>query len=151
VSDKDLDLLNFYRGEIRFESDMLASRLNAFIASQSFLVIGYASSMSASLDRWHNAFSFVFPPSLALLGLALALYAWPGIEAAYKVIGQRHDRQDELLSRSAALDEHRRASDSALGKGRPKRGTMSAKYAPKVFAAAWLRFGAMPIVFYLRS
>jgi hypothetical protein len=151
VSDKDLDLLNLYRGEIRFESDIPASRLNALVASYSFLVIGYASSMSASLDRWHNAFSLVFPPSLALPGLALALYARPGIETAYKVIGQRHDRQDELLSRSAALDEHRRASDSALGRGRPKRGTMSAKYAPKVFAAAWLRFGAMPIVFYLRS
>ena len=148
---KDLELLDFYRGDIRFESDMLSSRLNAFISSQSFLVIGYASSMSASLDRWHDAFSLVFPPSLAALGLARALYAWPGIEAAYKVIGEWHGRQDELLSRSAGLGEYRLAAAGALGRSRLERGTMFAKYAPKVFAVAWLCFGAMPIVFYLRS
>lgn len=151
MDQKALDLLNFYRAEIRFESDMLSSRLNAFISSQSFLVIGYASSMSASLDRWHNVFSLVFPPSLALLGLALALYAWPGIEAAYKVIGRWHDKQDELLSRNPGLGDHRLAPAGASAKDRLKRGTMFAKYAPKVFAAAWLCFGAMPVLFYLRD
>jgi hypothetical protein len=151
LSDKDLALLNFYRDEIRFESGMLSSRLNAFISSQSFLVIGYASSMSASLGRWHNPFSLVFPPSFALLGLVLALYAWPGIEAAYKVIGQWHEKQDELLSRNAALGEYSLATAEASVRNRLKRGTMFAKYAPKVFAVAWLCFGAMPVVFYLRS
>ncbi len=132
-------LLNFYRAEIKFESEMLSSRLNAFIASQSFLVIGYASSMSASLDRWHNLFSLVFPLSLALLGLALALYAWPGIEAACKVIGRCHERQDELLSRSAGLEEYRLAPAGASARERLKRGAMFAKHAPKVFALAQLR------------
>ncbi len=47
--DQDLELLDFYRDEIRFESGMLSSRLNAF--------------------------GLVFPPSLALLGLVLALHA----------------------------------------------------------------------------
>jgi hypothetical protein len=150
-SDKDADLLNFYRGEIRFESDMLSSRPNAFIASQSFLVIGYASSMSASLDRWHNVFSLVFPLSFALLGLALALCARPGIEAARNVIGRWHDGQDELLSRSPGLGGYRLAPAGASVKDRLKRGTMFAKYAPEVFAAAWLCFGAMPIVFHLRG
>ncbi len=144
-------LLNFYRAEIKFESEMLSSRLNAFVASQSFLVIGYASSMSASLGRWHNPFSLVFPPSLALLGLALALYAWPGIEAAYKVIGRWHEMQDELLSRGAGLEAYRLAPAGASAGERLERGTMFAKHAPKVFAAAWLCFGAMPVFFYLRS
>ena len=148
----ELGLLNFYREEIRFESGMLSSRLNAFIASQSFLVIGYSGSMSASIGRWHNAFSLVFPPSLALLGLALALYAWPGIEAAHRVIGEWHAKQDELLARNAALARYSLPEPAgASAEERLRRGTMFAKHAPKVFAAAWLCFGAMPIVFYLRD
>lgn len=149
MAGSDLDLLKFYRGEIRFESDMLSSRLNAFISSQSFLVIGYASSMSASLERWHNPFSLVFPPSLALLGLVLALYAWPGIEAAWKVIAQWHAKQEELLARRGDLAEY--GPSGASARDRLRRGTMFAQYAPRVFAVAWCCFGAMPVVFYLRG
>jgi hypothetical protein len=34
------ELVDFYRREIKFESGMLASRLNTFLSAQAFLVIG---------------------------------------------------------------------------------------------------------------
>ena len=43
MSDNAVEILKFYRGEIRFQSNLLSGRLNAFISSQSFLLIAYAS------------------------------------------------------------------------------------------------------------
>ncbi len=156
---KPLELLAFYRSEIKFESELLSNRLNAFIASQSFLVIAYASALSASSRDWHGPLVLVLPPSLALLGLVLALQAWPGISAAHAVIQQWHERQHELLSRAQDLSEYREAIAAALGQSGPgparrdrfKQGTEFATRAPWIFAAAWCHFGLIPLVMHLRS
>ncbi|MFP2930646.1 hypothetical protein ACLESO_36700 [Pyxidicoccus sp. 3LG] len=154
---KNLDLLQFYRSEIKFESDMLSSRLNAFISSQAFLVIAYAGSLGALARDWGNPLILVLPPSLALLGLVLALHAGPGIRAAHAVIQEWHLRQRELLSRAEDLEDYRRAlsptpedrGPGAAVRDRFKQGTVFAKHAPWIFALAWCHFGALPIVLYV--
>ena len=108
--------------------------------------------MSASLGRWHNLFSLVFPLSLALLGLSLALRAWTGIEAARKVIRRWRAKQGELLVRNPGQAEYSLAAPAgAPADGRPRQGTMFSRYAPYVFAAAWCCFGAMPVAFCMRT
>ena len=42
ISKHDLDLLNFYRGEIKHEFGLLSMRLNLLITCQSFLVVPFA-------------------------------------------------------------------------------------------------------------
>jgi hypothetical protein len=42
ISKQDLDLLNFYRGEIKHEFSLLSMRLNLLITCQSFLVVPFA-------------------------------------------------------------------------------------------------------------
>jgi hypothetical protein len=154
VPGANLELLQFYRSEIKFESDMLSSRLNAFISSQAFLVIAYASSMGSLVHDWRNPVILVLPPSLALLGLVLALQSLPGIRAANAVIQEWHLRQRELLSRAEELHEYRKAlSPTAEDRGTGaavrdwfKQGTVFAKHAPWIFTVAWCHFGVLPLV-----
>ncbi len=42
ISKQDLDLLNFYRGEIKHEFNLLSTRLNILITCQSFLVVPFS-------------------------------------------------------------------------------------------------------------
>jgi hypothetical protein len=86
VSTSNLELLRFYRSEIKYQSDLLSSRLSSLLTSQSFLLIAYASAMSGLIGHWQDPFTLVFPPVLAVLGLVLSLQAWPGIRAGYAVI-----------------------------------------------------------------
>ena len=97
--DEGADLLARYRSEIRFESELLSNRLNSFMSSQSFLLIAYASAMSAAHGRWQHPFTLALPPALAVLGLVLALYARPGIRAAYAEIRLWQEQERELLAR----------------------------------------------------
>ncbi|GEO13660.1 hypothetical protein [Microvirga aerophila] len=60
------ELLKFYRGEIKFQSDLLSSRLNSLLTSQSFLLIAYASAMSGLVGSWKDPFALLFPPVLAV-------------------------------------------------------------------------------------
>lgn len=151
---RELDLLKFYRGEIRFESDVLSGRLNAFISSQAFLVIAYASSMSSSNGRWSSLFTVVLPPCLALLGLALALLARPGIRAVRAVIDRWRIREAELVSRSHEISAYTLVGDQEgrLEIGRRRReGVLFAERAPVVFIVAWCWFILLPLYFFVSS
>jgi hypothetical protein len=46
MADDKSELLMFYQREIKFQSDLLSSRLSSLLTSQSFLLIAYASAMS---------------------------------------------------------------------------------------------------------
>jgi hypothetical protein len=159
VSSPNVDLLMFYRSEIKFQSDLLSSRLNALISSQSFLVLGYATATSGLLGRWQDSFALLVPPALALLGLILSLYARPGIRAAHAAIEHWHAEQRKLFSREPELEEYRVAlSSEQPGPGRgpatPKRlreGTAFAVRAPWIFAVAWCYFGALPVLLHWRQ
>lgn len=141
MPERELDLLKHIRAEIRFESDQLSSRLNAYIASQSFLLIGYASAMNAAFGHWRGPFTLLLPPVLALLGFVLSLQAWPGIRAARAVIGRWHAKQEELFARAPELDAYR----SGASDGRLRQGVLFAARAPWIFGPAWCYFGALPV------
>lgn len=138
------DLLDHIRAEIRFESDRLSGCLNAYIASQSLLLIGYASAMSAAFGRWHSRFTLLFPPALALLGVVLSAQAWPGIRAARAVIGHWHAREEDLFARAPESGAYR----SGAPAGRSRQGVPFAVHAPWVFAPAWCHFGTVAVCLY---
>jgi hypothetical protein len=48
ISNEQLELLNFYRSEIKHEFNMLSTRLNLLITCQSFLVVPFAILQNAS-------------------------------------------------------------------------------------------------------
>ncbi|WP_148203517.1 hypothetical protein [Sodalis glossinidius] len=79
MAHRDEDLLTFYRSEIQWQSGLLSRKLNAFIASQSFLVIAYATSISSLVGKWKNPFTLLFPLLLSVLALVLIFQTWPGI------------------------------------------------------------------------
>ena len=43
IRSENIKRLSTFRSEIQFESQMLSSRLGAYLSSQSFLIIAYAS------------------------------------------------------------------------------------------------------------
>lgn len=154
MADGDADLLKFYRSEIHFQSTLLSGRLNAFISSQSFHVIAYASATSGLIGQWGEPFALLFPPVVALLGLVLALQAWPGIKAAYDVIEEWRQRQDALLAASPELSRYDLHA-TARGPDAPqpnianrhfRQGALFARHAPWIFALAWCYFGVLPVI-----
>lgn len=157
LAESDIDLLKFCRSEIQFQSSLLSGRLNAFISSQSFLIIAYAMTTSSLIGQWKTPFTLLFPPFLALLGLTLALQAWPGIRAAYVVLGEWERRQDEILAISHELrtyDLH--ASERSPESQHPgsawkhfRQGALFPRYAPWLFGISWCFFIVLPIGLFL--
>ena len=80
-----LQQLLFIRDEIRFEIGLLHDRINALLAAEAFLTIAYTAAMSDGTP-WGPTFSRIVAPILALLGLCLALLAWPGVGATVRII-----------------------------------------------------------------
>ena len=159
--DDGADLLARYRSEIRFESELLSSRLDSFMSSQSFLLIAYASAMGAAHGRWQHPFTLAVPPALAVLGLVLALYARPGIDTAYAEIRLWQEQERELLEREPRLSRYLGPSipaGSATASGgeagaamdvRFRTGSAFALRAPAILSLAWSYFIILPFVFYL--
>jgi len=154
MSDNAVEILKFYRGEIRFQSNLLSGRLNAFISSQSFLLIAYASAASSLIGQWEQPFALLFPTVVALLGFVLALQARPGIKVAYEVVEEWQQRQTELLIGSPELGrydlhadtrESDRQSSTAVDKRHSQQGAIFARHAPRIFAVAWCYFGLLPL------
>lgn len=156
--DDSADLLARYRSEIRFESELLSNRLNSFMSSQSFLLIAYASAMSAAHGRWQHPFTLALPPALAALGIVLALYARPGINAAYTEIRLWQEQERELLGREPRLSRYLgpsipegapTASGSEAGPEmdrRFRRGSIFALRVPAIFVLAWSYFIVLPFL-----
>jgi hypothetical protein len=151
------DLLNFYRSEIQFESGMLSGRLNSFMTSQSFILIAYGSSMGALVGQWDTTFTLLFPPSLALLGLVLALQTLPGIHAAYRVIEEWHDKQQRLLVKQPELEVYFRMAFKEPDSGRLgptaqtrfRQGTVFTRHSPWILSVVWCYFLTLPFVMHI--
>jgi hypothetical protein len=60
--DVKLEKLGFYRAEIKHEFNLLSNRVNAYITSQSFLVVGFALAMGNLNPQWGSLFRLIFPP-----------------------------------------------------------------------------------------
>jgi hypothetical protein len=156
MADDKSELLMFYRREIKFQSDLLSSRLSSLLTSQSFLLIAYASAMSGLVGSWKDPYTLLFPPVLAALGLILSFQAWPGIRAGYAVIAMWRQKERGLLDRADDLNESdylpapRETADEPdrwLNE-RSQEGALFTKQAPLVFIIAWCYFAGLPFVMY---
>ena len=77
--------LTLIRAELRFELGLLHERVNALVAAEAFLTIAYTTAMSNGA-RWGAVFSTIVAPILAVLGLLLALLAWPGVATTVQLV-----------------------------------------------------------------
>lgn len=141
--------LDHIRQEIRAEINLLNSRLNALISSQSFLVIAYGTSLSAGYGNWNGLFTITLPPLFAVLGLLLVLEARPGIGAAHEAIGHWRRREDHLIESWPELRPYTLATDEQSRRRmelRQHAGGLFSVRAPLIFIVAWLIFLALPFV-----
>ncbi|WP_120994334.1 hypothetical protein [Stutzerimonas urumqiensis] len=153
VFDSAKERLAFYRSEIHFESTLMANRTSAYLSSQSFLMIAFASSMANSNPEWGALFRLVVPTILAVLGLITSLHAMPGIRASFEVIERWHQKQAELLQIEghAALLPNRESAlfgegNTPVGGQRYKRTLLFSLRTPLIFAVVWALLGLFSLV-----
>lgn len=145
---ENVGLLAAYRSEIRFETELLSGRLNAFLSAQSFLIIAYATSMSGALDS-APYYMVLVPLPLALLGLILSIYAWPSIRTSYESISKWQERQEELLTSRTDIATYWPTSGPQRGRYDPslmvglQRSSLFARHTPWIFSIAWIYFGGL--------
>jgi hypothetical protein len=143
------DRLDFYRSEIHFETTNLSSRTNAYLSSQAFLVIAYASSMANMNPQWGVLFTLVVPVMLALFGVICSLVAWPGIKSACDIIDHWYHKQSGLLRSDPAIglayDESPLFSSwESTDKGH-KSSLLFSKRTPWMFCVFWLCLGSFAL------
>ena len=139
--------LDHVREEIRSETGLLNSRLNALISSQSFLVIAYGSSLGAGYGNWNRLFTMTLPPLFAILGIALVLEARPGMAAAHEALSHWRRREDELIKSRPELLPFTLATDDQSRRRmelRQHAGSVFASRAPIIFMVAWIAFLLLP-------
>lgn len=152
-----LEKLKFYRTEIKQEYDLMSSRVNSFVTSQSFLCIAYASSMGNLNSSWGNLFTLIFPTVLALLGISTSIQAGKGITAAFKTIELWHAKQNKLFNDEPTLEDFHLVRFKAAADERPPkdliylRGLAFAKWSPRIFFVAWCIFGALAIWLHFKN
>jgi hypothetical protein len=145
----------FIREETRFEIGLLHDRANALISAEAFLMISFTMAMGNTNPRWGTSFTGVVPPVLSLIGLALAVLAWPGIDASFKIVNEWRARQRSfmlenpdiihLMWRLDVLARHHVRSDPDT------RITMFfARSVPIVFSVAWIVLAIISVVLSLR-
>jgi hypothetical protein len=143
------DRLNFYRQEIHSETGNLSSRTNAYLSSQSFLVIAYASSMAVSNADWGELFTLVVPAILALFGVLSALSAWPGIRAACDVIDhwccKQHDLLNAHIGIGKAYDETPLFSNWESNASHQRKALLFSQRTPWLFSALWIFLGGFSL------
>ena len=132
----------FIREETRFEIGLLHDRVNALIAAEAFLTIVFTMAMGNPSARLGLILPVLVAPVLALLGLTLAIMAWPGIDASFKIIAEWNLRQLLVMREYPVLsDSMWRLSVRAKGNLRAdpdqRRTMLFARAAPAIFAAAW--------------
>ena len=137
------------REETRFELGLLHDRVNALLAAEAFLTIAYTAAMSNGA-AWGRTFALLAAPVLALLGLALALLALPGIATTARIVLTQTAVQETLYDRVRAT--------TSVGyhgvAGRPsavadqRRGLLFFRAVPVLFAVVWtgLLVGALVLL-----
>ncbi|MDB6452611.1 RipA family octameric membrane protein [Falsirhodobacter sp. 20TX0035] len=140
-----------YRQEIHFEGQMLSSRLGEYLSAQSFLIIAYASSMSAGWSK-PGIFLLLVPLPMTLLGLVLSIDAQRSIKSSYQVIDRWHDRQNELMAEKHDLSsywptrsDHKDAPIDPTLKTTFYQGTRFATRTPWIFIVTWIYLASVSI------
>ena len=142
--------ISFIRDEMRFEVGVLHERINALISAEAFLLISFTMSLAYANGRWSDKFFFI-APMLSVIGFALAVLAWPGVNTGYKIIvewnivlvralNEAHAVSDLVWRPSVfAYGDHRTQSDHRAG-------LLFARSVPLVFAFAWMILAAIVLV-----
>jgi len=146
------DQLDHIRTELRAEIELLNSRLNALIASQSFLVIAYGSSLGASFGEWRTLFTVTLPPLFSVLGFVLVIEAWPGLRAAHEAIRLWRRREAELVSSHSGYNPYTLATDEQSRRRleqRQRAGSLFWTRVPVIFLTAWVLFFLMPFALWM--
>ncbi|TRN80733.1 hypothetical protein DT385_09510 [Pseudomonas syringae] len=140
-----VDLYKHYRNEIKHEMDLMLTRLNALLMSQSFIVIAYATSMVMTNSKWSFYLSLILPPFLALLGFSLTWEGNKGILAARDASDRWQRRLDALVKDCPDLiiwaDEKNITTKTSV-----KAGKMFAVMPPKIFLSGWVVLFFLPLV-----
>ena len=151
----DARRLAFLREETRFEIGLLHDRVNALIGAEAFLTIAFTAAMGSGNARWGTVFSAVVAPVLSILGLLLAVLAWPGVDASFRIILAWNERQVELMRNSPALVDNmwrpsalRRNQDR--GDPNQRRSMIFARAVPAVFILTWTILTTVAVVLPLR-
>jgi hypothetical protein len=142
--------LAFMREATRFEIGLLHARVNALVAAEAFLTIAFTAAMSNGTP-WGATFAAVVSPILSMLGLVLALLAWPGVTATVKIILGWTARQTELLERNPKLMATLWGpSADRLGDRRADsaqwRSMLFFRAAPGLFAVVWAALTVVALV-----
>ena len=140
----------FLREETRFEINLLHDRVNALIGAEAFLTIAFTSAMANTHPRWGSTFSVVVGPALSIVGIVLALLAWPGVKASFKIIIEWNIRQRQLIRDSPVMVDTMWRPDPP---GRKKvradpnvhRSMIFARSVPFVFVVAWTILGTVAV------
>jgi hypothetical protein len=155
--DVKLEKLRFYRAEIQHEFNLLSNRVNAYITSQSFLVVGFTLAMGNLNPHWGSLFRLIFPPALALLGIATSMQAWPNIRGACDSISLWREKQQRLFDHDPSMDDYRIERpivQSSQGRSVDiihERSLWFAKCSPWIFTIGWLVFGGLAFVLSLKE
>lgn len=137
------------REETRFELDLLHGRVNALVGAEAFLTIAYTAAMSNGA-KWGGTFSALVSPILSVLGLLLALLAWPGVFATVKVILAWTDLGLAVLAADPSL------SKTVWGRGVHSRGARTKadqrgsllffRAAPGLFVLVWSALTVIAVI-----
>jgi len=151
ASKDDARRLAFIREETRFEIGLLHERVNALIGAEAFLTIAFTAAMGNGNARWGATFSAVVAPVLSILGLLLAVLAWPGVDASFRIILEWNARQMELMQDLPALtDEMWRPAVLGRDKRRAdpdqRKSMIFARAVPAVFVLTWAILTVVAVV-----
>ena len=94
--------LAFIREETRFEIGLLHERVNALVAAEAFLTIAFTGAMSNSAP-WGKRFSDIVGPTLSILGMLLAVLAWPAIDGTVRIVFAWAARRREIMEQHPEL------------------------------------------------
>ena len=141
----------FLREETRFEIGLLHDRINALISAQAFLTIAFTMALSNSNDRWGETFTRIVPPVLSLVGLVLAIFAWPGIDASFKIIIEWTTRQRQFMRENPLITDlmwRLEVPGKGMVRADPdtRRTMFFARAVPAVFAVAWAILTVIAVV-----
>lgn len=146
----DAERLASIRSELRFELGLLHDRVNAMLAAEAFLVIGFTAAMSNTAP-WGATFSAVVAPILSVLGLLLALSAWPGVTGTVRLVLDWTADQAELLERGVGLPSGASGlptTQAVIGQVRSTqwRSMLFFRVVPGLFAVVWAALTLVAVV-----
>jgi hypothetical protein len=96
-----LELLKYYREEVRHEFNLLGTRVNSNLTAQSFLVASYAVAM-VNFPNWGQNYATLFALGLCGLGGLLSWRAKEGVDGACDIIKLWLGQQNRLFHDSQA-------------------------------------------------